>query len=311
MRVFVAGATGMVGSSVIRNTPENHQVITANRKELDLTNVEQVANFLMNNKIDSVVLAAARVGGIYANSHFGFNFLLDNLKIQNSVIEAAHDSGVENFAFLGSSCIYPKFAEQPLKESSVLSGYLEETNKPYAIAKIAGIELIKTTASKLGRNYFSLMPSNLYGPNDNFDLMNSHVPAALMRKLHEAKIENRLSQEIWGTGDVRREFLHVDDLASAIWFFLETGAAAGSMINIGTGHDLTIKTFASLMAEIVDYKGELIFNAEKPDGTPRKVLDVNKASTLGWDSTIQLTVGLRDTYAWFVDAYNRGAIRGF
>jgi len=301
----------MVGSAVVRKTPTLHQVVTATRSDLDLTNVSDVTDFLRINKIDSIVLAAAKVGGIYANSHYGFRFLLENLRIQNAVIEAACDSDVQNLAFLGSSCIYPKFADQPIKESAVLSGFLEETNKPYAIAKIAGIELIKTAADSLGRNFFSLMPSNLYGQNDNFDLLDSHVPAALMRKLHEAKVNNLRYQEIWGTGNPRREFLHVDDLADAIWFFLENRLASGNMVNIGTGRDVSISDFASLMAKIVDFRGELVFNSEKPDGTPRKVLDVTKASSLGWNSTIQLESGLRDTYSWFVDAYNKGAIRGF
>jgi GDP-L-fucose synthase len=311
MKVFVAGSAGMVGSSVIRNAPNGLNLVTASRDELNITDLIEVKHFLQQNEIDSVILAAARVGGIHANSKYGIDFLLDNLKIQNAVIEAAHLSGVKNFAFLGSSCIYPKMAAQPLKEVAMLSGYLEETNEPYAIAKIAGIKLIELIAKESGLNYFSLMPSNLYGIGDNFDLMNSHVPAALMRKMHEAKINKISTQEIWGTGKAQREFLHVDDLSSAIWFFLKDRSAPGALINIGTGTDITIHAFAVLMAKIVGYEGELIFNAGKPDGTPKKVLDVTKANALGWHSTIELEPGLRDTYDWFVNAYGRGEIRGF
>jgi GDP-L-fucose synthase len=287
------------------------QIITAERAELDLTNKNDVFNFFQENLIDSVVLAAAKVGGIHANSLFPAEFLIENLLIQNSVIIAAKEAGVKNFIFLGSSCVYPRLAEQPILESSLLTSSLETSNEAYAIAKIAGIKMIEYIAFDEGVNYLSLMPSNVYGPNDNFDLKTSHVFAALMRKMHEAKINNLRSVSVWGTGKIRREFLSSEDLAYAIWFFLQSKAGAGKLINVGIGKDLSIREFAELMSSIVEFKGEIRFDTNKPDGTPRKLLDTRLATSLGWSSTISLKDGLEQTYGWFKENYEQGRIRGF
>lgn len=286
------------------------EIVVATRSELDLENSQEVSEFLISNKVETIVLAAAQVGGIGANSTYQMDFLLSNLKIQNSVIESAARLGVPNFVFLGSSCIYPKLAPQPISEESLLSGYLEPTNEGYALAKIAGIRLCKAIHEEKGLNYFSLMPTNLYGPHDNFDLEWGHVPASLMRKFHEAKICNSKEVVVWGTGQPRREFMHVNDMAVAVWQMLDKNVG-GDLINIGTGEDISISEFATLMAKVVGYEGEIIFDSTKPDGTPRKLLDVSKANSYGWSHQIELEVGLGQTYSWFVNALAKGEVRGY
>ena len=310
MRVFVAGHRGLVGSAILRTKPSNAEVIVKSRKELSLTDESSLFNFLLNDRIDSIVLAAAKVGGIGANSKDHKNFLLENLKIQNAVISAASQAKISNLVFLGSSCIYPKLAPQPLNESSLLTGALEETNEGYAIAKIAGIRLCKAIYDQDGSNFFSLMPTNLYGENDNFDLAASHVPAALMRKFHDAKVSNQSEVVVWGTGTPRREFMHVDDMARACWFMLDK-EVGGELVNIGTGEDISIAEFAVLMARVVGYEGKIVFDNSYPDGTPQKLLDVSKAHSYGWKHEIGLDVGLRQTYLWFVNALSKGEVRGY
>jgi len=309
MRVYVTGSGGLVGRALLMKAPQKHEIFQTSHNELDLRDRSLVEKYIFGNKIDSVILAAAKVGGIHANSIYQKDFLLENLKIQNSVIEASVNAGVENFIFLGSSCIYPKFAQQPISEQSILTGTLEKTNEGYALAKIAGVHLCQSIYKEEGRNFFSLMPTNLYGPNDFFHKLNSHVPAALMRRFHEAKLSGSREVLIWGTGNVYREFMHVFDLATACWFFLEQ-RVGGELINIGTGSDISIRKFAELMAEVVGYRGKLIFDNSKPDGAPRKILDISKAKSLGWEASIPLVEGLATTYNWFSDAYSRGEIRG-
>jgi GDP-L-fucose synthase len=284
--------------------------VVATRTELNLENPKEVSKFLESKNIETVILAAAQVGGIGANSSNQMNFLLNNLKIQNSVIESAARLEIPNFVFLGSSCIYPKLAPQPIREESLLSGFLEPTNEGYALAKIAGIRLCKAVFDEKGLNYFSLMPTNLYGPNDNFDLEWGHVPAALMRKFHEAKISNQNQVIVWGTGKPKREFMHVDDMASAVWQMLGKNVG-GELINIGTGKDVSIHDFATTMANVIGYKGEIIFDTTKPDGTPRKLLDVSKAHSYGWRYQIELEDGLDQTYSWFMQALKKGEVRGY
>ena len=277
---------------------------------MNLENSKDVSRFLEVKNVDTVILAAAQVGGIGANSKHQMNFLLNNLKIQNSVMESAAKLRVPNFVFLGSSCIYPKLAPQPISESSLLSGYLEPTNEGYALAKIAGIRLCKAIFEEQGLNYFSLMPTNLYGPNDNFDLEWGHVPASLMRKFHDAKISQSKQVVVWGTGHPKREFMHVSDMAVAVWHMLGKDVG-GELINIGTGEDVSISEFAKTMARVVGYEGEIVFDTSKPDGTPRKLLDVRKAHSYGWHHQIQLEDGLRKTYSWFVEALAKGEVRGY
>jgi GDP-L-fucose synthase len=300
----------MVGSSVLRTAPQIHEIFTATRDEVDLTNSNEVRTFLHANAIDAVVVAAARVGGIEANSRFQKAFLVENLNLQNGILVGAADAGVSKLVFLGSSCIYPKLASQPLNENSLLTGILEPTNEGYALAKIAGIRLCKAIYDEMNLKFFSLMPTNLYGPNDNFDKVTSHVPAALLRKFHEAKFRHASNVEVWGTGTQRREFMHVDDMARACWHLFEKDVG-GELINIGTGEDVTIAEFASLIAQIVGYEGKISFDSSKPDGAPRKLLDVSKAHSYGWKHQIELEDGLRATYDWFVDAIGKGDIRGY
>ena len=310
MKAFVAGHAGMVGKSLVRTIPKQYNLVTASREQLDLKDYDHVYRFFIEQRPEVVIIAAAKVGGIGANSANQREFLVENLNIQNSVISAAADAKVPNLIFLGSSCIYPKLATQPISERALLSGPLEPSNEGYAIAKIAGIRLVQAIFEEVGLNYFSLMPTNLYGQNDNFDILSSHVPAALMRKFHSAKELESEEVVVWGTGNPKREFLHVDDLAKACWFLLEK-EVAGELINVGTGIDISINQFAQLVAKIVGYKGKIVFDETKPDGTPRKLLDVSKIHSLGWKHQIELEDGIRQTYKWFLKALEKGEIRGY
>lgn len=300
----------MVGSALKRTATSNIEVITAPRNSLDLSDASQVLSYLEKSEPEAIILAAARVGGIGANSSHQKDFLLTNLKIQNAVIEAAAKLKIPKLLFLGSSCIYPRLAEQPITEDSLLTGPLEPTNEGYALAKIAGIRLCRAVFEEEGLKYFSLMPTNLYGPNDNFDYEASHVPAALMRRFHEAKERKESVVSIWGSGNPRREFLHVDDMAQACWFMLGK-ANGGELLNVGTGEDVTIKEFAQEMADCVGFKGELHFDLSKPDGSPRKLLNVDKIHSLGWKHNVDLGTGLKMTYEWFKSALRRGEVRGY
>jgi GDP-L-fucose synthase len=297
-KIYVAGHRGMVGSAMLRRLVKAGftNFITRTSNELDLRNQQAVADFFAQEKPDYVVLAAAKVGGINANNIYRAEFLYDNLMIESNVIHHAYVSGVKKLLFLGSSCIYPKFAPQPLQEDSLLSGELESTNEPYAIAKIAGIKLCDAYRSQYGCNYISAMPTNLYGPHDNYDLKNSHVLPALLRKFHEAKEAGVPEVEVWGTGTPRREFLHVDDLADACYWLLENYNEPG-LVNIGTGTDLSIRELAELVQRTVGYEGGIRFNADYPDGTPRKLMDVSKLASHGWSATIGLGEGVRAVYA--------------
>ena len=298
--IFIAGHRGLFGSAIVRRLTSDgyDRLLTRTRAELDLTNRPAVDEFFVREKPAVVVMAAARVGGIKANSDEPVEFLLENLQIQNNVIHAAHENGVRKLLFLGSSCIYPKLAPQPIPESALLGGPLEPTNEAYAIAKIAGIKLCQAYAREYGANFISAMPTNLYGPNDNFDLEKSHVLAALLRKAHEAKESGASEIVVWGSGEPRREFLHVDDLASACLFLLQNYDSA-EIINIGAGTDLTIRELAEMICDVVDFKGELTWDATKPDGTPRKLLDISKIQSLGWQPKIPLREGIARTYDWF------------
>ncbi|RRB12889.1 GDP-L-fucose synthase [Larkinella knui] len=300
-KIYVAGHRGMVGSALIRNLQSKgyQNIITRTSSELDLRNQTAVADFFADEKPDYVFLAAAKVGGIWANNIYRADFLYDNLLIEANIIHSAYQNSVEKLLFLGSSCIYPKLAPQPLKEESLLSGYLEATNEPYAIAKIAGIKLCEAYRSQYGCNFISAMPTNLYGPNDNYDLQGSHVLPALIRKFHEAKISNHPFVEIWGTGSPRREFLHADDLADACVFLMETYNDE-SFVNIGTGEDVTIRELAELVKETVGFEGELRWNTDKPDGTPRKLMDVSRLHSLGWQHRTDLQTGVSATYQDFL-----------
>ena len=299
-RIYVAGHRGLVGSAIVRRLQKDgfNNIVTRSSKELDLKEQQAVRDFFKQEKPNVVVLAAAKVGGIHANNVYRAQFLFENLMIQNNVIHSAYESGVTKLLFLGSSCIYPKLAPQPLKEESLLTGLLEQTNEPYAIAKIAGIKMAESYRRQYGVNYISAMPTNLYGPNDNYDLNNSHVLPALIRKFHTAKVTNAPSVEVWGTGSPMREFLHVDDLADACFFLLQNYDEE-MFVNIGTGVDLTIKELAEMIKDIVGYTGELKWNTEKPDGTPRKLMDVSRLHNLGWKHRIGLREGITAVYAEF------------
>jgi len=308
-KIYIAGHSGMVGSAIVRklkNDGFSHFTFRTH-DELDLINQNEVIEFFNRETIDIVFIAAAKVGGINANNTYRGQFLYENLMIQSNLIHAAHEAGVEKLMFLGSACIYPRNTPQPIKEESLLSGQLEFTNEPYAIAKITGIKLCENYYRQYGDNFISVMPNNLYGPNDNFDLKNSHVLPALMRKLHEAKIHNSEQVEVWGTGKPLREFVHVNDLADACVYLMNKIDADDlynsgiSHINIGSGEEVSIKELAIMIKKVIDYKGDLVFNSDYPDGTPRKLLDVSRLNTMGWKSKINLEEGLKSVYKWYLD----------
>ena len=298
-KIFVAGANGMVGSAIVRELQKNgyENLLLPNSKDLDLRNQEAVAAFFEKNKPEYVFLAAAKVGGIYANNTYPAEFLYDNMMIQNNVIHHAYLNNVKKLLFLGSSCIYPKFAQQPINENSLLTDTLEPTNEAYAIAKISGVEMCKFYKKQYGCQFISAMPTNLYGVNDNFNIENSHVLPALLRKFIEAKNKNEKNVTVWGTGTPLREFLYVDDLAEAC-LFLMLHYNEESTINVGTGVEISIKELAETIKEKVGYKGELVFDTTKPDGTPRKLLDVSKINNLGWKHKIDLNDGIQKTIDW-------------
>jgi len=326
-KIYIAGHNGMVGSAILRKLKANgfNKLIFHSHADLDLLIQSDVNTFFKREKPDIVILAAAKVGGIHANNTYRGQFLYENIMIQSNLIHAAHEVGVKKLMFLGSACIYPRNAPQPIKEEYLLTDKLEFTNEPYAIAKIAGIKLCENYYRQYGDNFISVMPNNLYGTNDNFDLKNSHVLPALMRKFHEAKIQNAELVEVWGTGTPLREFLHVDDLADACVYLLknldaktlynlpfnrgefktgqdkEKSVGNISHINIGSGEEVSIKELAILIKNVVGYKGNIIFNSNYPDGTPRKLLDVSRLNALGWESKIKLDVGLKSVYKWYVD----------
>jgi len=310
MNIFVAGHEGMVGSAIVRalSSDSRNKIITAARASLDLLNQKSVINFFEQNDIDQVYLAAAKVGGIHANNEYPAQFIYENLMIQSNIIHAAYLSDVQKLLFLGSSCIYPKFAEQPIQEKSLLTGILEPTNEPYAIAKISGIKLCESYNRQYGRDYRSVMPTNLYGPNDNFHPENSHVIPAMMRRFHDAVINSQEYVVIWGSGTPMREFLHVDEMAAASIHVMNLDSETYSLhtepmsshINVGTGIDCTIKQLAETLAKVIGFKGNLIFDTSKPDGTPRKLMDICRIKSMGWSSSIGLEKGLENTYEWFL-----------
>lgn len=296
-KIYVAGHRGMVGSAIIRklNSEGFENIISRTSSELDLRNQQAVFDFFQKEKPDYVFLAAAKVGGILANNTYRAEFLYDNLMIQSNIIDSAHKAGVTKLMFLGSSCIYPKLAPQPLKEEYLLTGELEPTNEPYAIAKIAGIKMCDAYRAQYGSNFISVMPTNLYGPNDNYDLEKSHVLPALIRKFHEAKKNETPHVMMWGTGTPKREFLHVDDLAAACFYLMQTYNESG-LVNIGTGEDIAIKDLALIIKNIVGYQGEIKHDLDKPDGTPRKLMNVDKLSNAGWTASIALNEGIEMVY---------------
>ncbi|MCE9532281.1 MAG: GDP-L-fucose synthase [Planctomycetes bacterium] len=308
--IFIAGHRGLVGSALTRRfgREPGWRVVTRTRAELDLANADAVDDFFRRERPNAVILAAAKVGGIKANNDFPVDFLLGNLDIQSSVLKAAHKYKVEKLLFLGSSCIYPKFAPQPIREESLLTGLLEPTNEAYAIAKIAGIKLAQAYRRQFGCRFISAMPTNLYGPGDNFALESSHVLPAMLRKFHEGKRARRPAVILWGDGSPRREFLHVDDLAEACRLLVETYDSE-EIVNIGCGEDLTIRDLASLAADAVGYRGEIVWDTSKPNGTPRKLLDVSRILGLGWRPQVALADGIRTTYQWFLDHIEDPALR--
>jgi len=296
-KIYIAGHRGMVGSAIHRRLEAEgfENFVFRTSKELDLRDQQAVNDFFRKEKPNYVFLAAAKVGGILANNTYRAEFLYDNLMIQSNVIENSYRQGVKKLLFLGSSCIYPKLAPQPLKEDYLLTGLLEHTNEPYAIAKIAGIKMCDAFRSQYGCNFISVMPTNLYGPNDNYDLKNSHVLPSLLRKFHEAKINDQAEVIVWGSGTPRREFLHADDMADACVFLMKNYSEEG-LINIGVGEDLSIKELAEMIKEIAGYKGKIVFDSSKPDGTPRKLMDISKLSALGWKASINLNDGIAQVY---------------
>jgi len=303
-KIFLAGHNGMVGSAIYNELLDNNysNILTKGSSELDLRDQKSVNEYISESKPDIVIIAAAKVGGILANSTYPYEFLYDNLIIESNLINAAHEADVQNLLFLGSSCIYPKFADQPLKEESLLTGPLEPTNEWYAIAKIAGIKLCQALNEQYGRKYLSLMPTNLYGPGDNFDLETSHVLPAMMRKFHEAKIDGHKNVTLWGTGSPKREFLHVKDLARSVIYILENNDTEfQDLMNVGTGKDLSILELATKIQNLVGHKGEIIWDSSKPDGTPRKLMDVSRIENHGWKYQISLDEGISNTYEWFLN----------
>lgn len=313
-KVFIAGHNGMVGSAIVRRLKSEgaYEIITRSRKELDLLDQKAVQAFMSSEQVDEVYLAAAKVGGIHANNTLPAEFIYENLLIECNLIHAAHQAGVQKLLFLGSSCIYPKHAEQPMKEEALLTGVLEPTNEPYAIAKIAGIKLCESYNRQFGRDYRSVMPTNLYGPNDNFHPENSHVIPALIRRFHEAAQEGAEFVTIWGSGKPMREFLHVDDMAAASVYVMNLDDAVYkintdpmlSHINVGTGLDCTIRELAETVAKVTGFQGRLELDTTKPDGTPRKLMDVSRLTSMGWQASISLEQGLRETYKWFLNHQN-------
>ena len=303
-KIYVAGHRGLVGSAIVRNLEAKGytNIIYRTHEELDLTNQADVQVFFKEEQPEYVILAAAKVGGIHANNTYPADFIYDNLMIQNNVIKAAHDYNVKKLLFLGSTCIYPKMAPQPIREEYLLTGALEETNEAYAVAKIAGLEMCKFFKRQYGDNFISCMPTNLYGPNDNFDLKNSHVLPALIRKFHEAKVNNSDVVEVWGTGTPLREFLYVDDMADACVFLMENYDGE-QHVNIGTGEEVSIKELAETVKEVVGFDGELVFNTDMPDGTPRKLTTVDKLHGLGWKHKVSLNDGIKLAYKWFLKEY--------
>ena len=303
-KIYVAGHRGLVGSAIVRNLEANGftNIITRTHAELDLTNQADVRKFFEEERPEYVFLAAAKVGGIHANNTYPADFIYDNLMIQNNVIKAAHDFKVTKLLFLGSTCIYPKMAPQPIKEEYLLTGALEETNEAYAVAKIAGLEMCKFFKRQYGDNFISCMPTNLYGPNDNFDLKNSHVLPALIRKFHEAKVNGSDVVEVWGTGTPLREFIYVDDMAAACVFLMENYDGE-QHVNIGTGEEVSIRQLAETVKEVVGFEGELVFNTNMPDGTPRKLTTVDKLHELGFMHKVSLNEGIRMAYEWFLENY--------
>ena len=301
-KIYIAGHRGMVGSACWRalNSAGYTNLIGKTSKELDLRNQQAVDDFIKTEKPDAIINAAARVGGILANDTYPYEFLMDNMLIQNNLIRSAHENDINKFIFLGSSCIYPKYAPQPIKEEYLLTDELEPTNQWYAIAKISGVKLIEALRKQFNRDYVSLMPTNLYGPNDNFDLETSHVLPAMIRKFHEAKENNHSKVTLWGSGSPLREFLHVDDLGQAVLFALEHNLEE-YLYNVGSGSDLTIKALAEMIQKIVGHSGDIVWDETKPDGTPKKLMYSSKLNAKGWRSTIDLEKGIGTTYEWFLD----------
>ena len=309
MTIVVAGGTGLAGSAIVRAyQAAGEEVIPVGRKVVDLLDRDATFRFIKDANPSLVIDAAAKVGGIGANNSYPVEFLADNLRIQNNLMEAAHAADVENFIFLGSSCIYPRDCAQPIKEEYLLTGPLEETNSAYAVAKIAGIELIKSFRKEYGRKWISMMPTNLYGPGDNFELAGSHVLPAFIRRFIEAAEKGASVETLWGTGSPKREFLHVDDLAQAV-LHLGSNYDSPEHINIGTGEDLSIKELAELVADLAGFKGDIAWDSSKPDGTPRKVLDISKARALGWAPKISLRDGVASTITWYNEAVSKGEVR--
>jgi GDP-L-fucose synthase len=316
MKIFLAGHNGMVGSAIYRKIKNSYNdiydLVTTDRDELDLLNQDNVRSFFSEIKPDALIIAAAKVGGIHANNNYPAEFIYENICIQNNLIHEANNLDINKILFLGSSCIYPRNAKQPMSEDELLSGALEPTNEPYAIAKIAGIKMCESYNRQYGRDYRSIMPTNLYGPGDNFHDQNAHVLPALLRRFHEASQKNLPNVTIWGTGSVFREFLHVDDMASASMFLFDVDESfykkntspMQSHINVGTGDEVSIKELAEIIAEITNFQGELIFDSSKPDGTPRKLLDSSKIYNMGWEKSIELKEGIRMTYEWFKGSHD-------